>query len=147
MEARDWMELTRSQKHAGGRQHREQQSGKSEEGQPTQHPLDITTEELRKFQDENLSLAGARRVTARQPCLAVGKGFFEEDGLRYRRWTPLGRDDNMEVMQLVLSKQCWKTVVQLAHEIPLAGHMRRQGKDHPEGSTVLLPANSVPGCG
>ena len=62
-------------------------------------------------------------MAAGQPCLAVGKGFFEEDGLLYRRWTPPGRDDSMEVKQLVLPKRCWKTVLQLAHEIPLAGHM------------------------
>ena len=123
MEAQERMELTRSQKRAGRRQHREQQSGKSEEDQPTQHPLDLTTEELRKLQQEDLSLAGARRVAAGQPCLAVGKGFFEEDGLLYQRWPPPGRDDSMDVKQLVLPKQCRKTVLQLAHEIPLAGHM------------------------
>ena len=29
----------------------------------------------------------------------------------------------MEIEQLVLLRDCWKTVLQLAHEIPLAGHM------------------------
>ena len=122
VEARERAELTRSQKRAGQCQHREQ-SGNQEEVSHTQHPLDLTMEELRKLQVEDVSLAGARRVAAGQPCLAVGKGFFERDGLLYRRWTPPGRDESMEVEQLVLPKQCRKTVLQLAHEIPLAGHM------------------------
>ena len=42
----------------------------------------------------------------------------------YRRWVPPGMDsDEMAVEQLVLPLQCRKTVLKLAHEIPLAGHL------------------------
>ena len=52
--------------------------------------------------------------------------FFKHDGLIYRRWTPPGRDDEMGVEQLVLPKVCQKAVLELAHEIPLAGHMGKE---------------------
>ena len=43
------------------------------------------------------------------------------------RWTQAGADDpDMEVEQLVLPRQCRKAMLQLAHQIPLAGHLRRQ---------------------
>ena len=47
-------------------------------------------------------------------------------GLIYWRWTPPGCDEEMGVEQLVLPKVCRKAVLELAHKIPLAGHM---GKD------------------
>ena len=52
--------------------------------------------------------------------------FFKRDGLLYRRWRPPGRSEEYEWEQLVLPKQCRKTVLELAHDIPMAGH---QGRD------------------
>ena len=56
----------------------------------------------------------------------AGTGFFEREGLLYRRWTPRGRDEDMAIEQLVLPTPCRKTVLQLAHELPLAGHMGKK---------------------
>ena len=54
----------------------------------------------------------------------AGVGFFKKQGLLYWCWTPPGRDaDEMSVEQLVLPRQCRETVLQLAHKVPLAGHM------------------------
>ena len=50
-----------------------------------------------------------------------------QDGVIYRRWVPRGQDETeMAVEQLVLPPKCRPTVLQLEHDIPLAGHM---GKD------------------
>ena len=50
--------------------------------------------------------------------------FSKRDGLLYRLWMPPGRDDPaMGVEQLVLPLQCSKMVLQLAHDVPLSGHL------------------------
>ena len=70
-----------------------------------------------------MTLENVRKAVRGEVCSA-GVGFFEREGLVYRRWTPPGRDvDGMSVEQLVLPVQCRRTVLQLAHEIPLAEHM------------------------
>ena len=52
--------------------------------------------------------------------------FYEKDELLYRRWIPPYRSDDMAVELLILPVQCCHGVLQLAHTIPLAGHL---GKD------------------
>ena len=40
------------------------------------------------------------------------------------RWsTPAGRGEEREIEQLILPKRCRRTVLKLAHEIPIAGHL------------------------
>ena len=59
----------------------------------------------------------------------TSRQLYEKDGLLYRRWMPPHRCcDGMEVEQLILPVQCRSRVLQLqlAHNIPLAGHL---GKD------------------
>jgi len=57
----------------------------------------------------------------------AGTGFFYQDGVIYRRWVPREQyETERAVEQLVLPQKCRPTVLQLAHDIPLAGHM---GKD------------------
>ena len=54
----------------------------------------------------------------------AGGGFFEQDGLLYRRWIPPGRGgEDMAMEQLVLPASCRQAVLNLAHKIPFAGHM------------------------
>ena len=80
-------------------------------------------EELKKLQDEDPTLSAIQKATSEDVCTA-GVGFFKEGGLLYRRWTPPGRDEGeMLIEQLVLPQQCRETVLQLAHKVPLAGHM------------------------
>ena len=61
----------------------------------------------------------------------IGKGdgtkarYFEQKGLLWRRWNDQTHSEE-EVRQLVLPTQCRKAVLQLAHEIPLSGHLRKK---------------------
>ena len=54
----------------------------------------------------------------------AGEGFFEWDGLIYRRCTPAGMDEGETSIDQ--SASCRKAVLQLAHAILLAGHMGRK---------------------
>ena len=112
--------LSRRQKRAGRAQFRKEEG---EESTTAYHPLDLTSEELKQLQEEDESLEEAWKA-AQGRANSAGSGFFEREGLLYRRWVPLGRDgEDMAVDQLVLPRQCRGTVVQLAHAIPMAGHM------------------------
>ena len=103
------------------------QRGQVGEGdEQTRHSLDITKEELRTLQETDTTLEAVRRAASGEACSA-GEGFFRRDGLVYRRWTPPGCDtEDMAVEQLVLPLQCRQTALQLAHDIPLAGHMGKE---------------------
>ena len=52
--------------------------------------------------------------------------YFLDKGLLYRRWIPKDRGPEYSVDQLVLPFQCQKAVLQLAHEVPIAGHLGKQ---------------------
>ena len=93
--------------------------GPSEKGS---HPLDISADQLRTLQSSDMTLEAVQRAADGQPCSA-GVGFFRKDGLLYRRWAPPGRDEEMATEQLVLPTQCRKTVLEVAHDIPLSGHL------------------------
>ena len=114
--------LTRAQKKENKQKH--QQSG-STGGETPKHPLEITGEELRTLQSADTTLEACRRAADGKASTA-GAGFYWKDGCLYRHWTPPGRDDqDMSVEQLVLPLQCRRTVLQVAHEIPLAGYLGR----------------------
>ena len=49
--------------------------------------------------------------------------FFRRGGLLYRRWTPAKRRVEREIEQLILPEKCRRTVLKLAHRIPIAGHL------------------------
>eukprot|EP00731_Ephydatia_muelleri_P007554 Em0003g1802a len=61
----------------------------------------------------------------------IGKGdgtearYLEQKGLLWRRWNNQTHSEE-EVRQLVLPTQCRKAVLQLAHEIPLSGHLDKK---------------------
>ena len=46
-------------------------------------------------------------------------GYFQRDGVMYRRWVPKGRPEDAAVKQIVFPKACHKTVLHLAHTVPL----------------------------
>ena len=56
---------------------------------------------------------------------AIGVGFFKEGGLLYRQWSPHHRDKGEAIKQLVLPALCRKAVLDVAHCIPMAGHLGR----------------------
>ena len=87
-------------------------------------PPELTAEELRKLQQEDPTLEMPRKLAIGEDASADGKGFFYRDGLLLRRWIPaVGCQDDQVVEQLVLPRACRVTVMKLAHNIPMAGHM------------------------
>ena len=114
--------LTRRQKREGRREFREKERVPEK---PT-HTLDISAGELKVLQETDSSLAAVREA-ADGAVNTAGGGFFKQNSLIYRHYVPPGRNmEDMAVDQLVLPKQCRRTVLQLAHDKPMAGHL---GKD------------------
>ena len=91
------------------------------------HPaLEIGADEMKTLQAADATLNAVREAPDEHPCSA-GIGFFRRDGLLFRRWTPPGRDkQDMSVEQLVLPVQCRRTVLQVAHDIPMSGHLGKE---------------------
>ena len=92
------------------------------EGKGPVEALELSADELQRLQETDSSLAKAFEAADSRGIVA-GVGFFKRGGLLYRRWTPPNRGDEYEIEQLVLPKPCRKTVLELSHEIPLAGHL------------------------
>ena len=53
---------------------------------------------------------------------------------------PPERGEDMDIKQLVLPKECRRTVLELVHDIPLADHL---GKEKAMSAEEILLANSV----
>ena len=75
--------------------------------------LGISTEQLQQLQEEDKMLARA----------SEGENFFRHDGILYRQWLPQGQPEGSEINQIILPKQCRRSVVEIAHVVPLAGHL------------------------
>ena len=119
---REKMRLTRSQKRMNKKKY---QKDEGQEKEIPKHPLEFSLDELKVLQEADTTLEAIRKAADGCPS-AAGIGFFRRNGCLYRRWVPPGRDgDEMGVDQLVLPLQCRQTVLQLAHDIPLAGHLGR----------------------
>lgn len=103
--------------------------------------LELSPGELRELQEKDDTLTKIREA-ADGHANSAGVGFFNRDGLVYRRWTPPGRGEEYEIEQLVLPKACRKAVLALGHEIPLSWSSRC-GEDQTAYSTSLLLANSL----
>ena len=73
-----------------------------EEGSPG--TLNFLAEQLREMQQKDPSLKKTREA-AKGVQNSAGSGFFERDGLLYRKWVPPGGKET-EVEQLVLPAQC-----------------------------------------
>ena len=104
-----------------------QETEKSREGGNSEYP-DITIEDLKKLQAEDPTLAEVLRAadrSANDGNESVAE-YFRREGLVYRRWTPKGRSSTFQVEQLVLPKRCRGTVLKLAHDVPLGGHLGKE---------------------
>ena len=89
--------------------------------------LDVSPEELRRLQDHDESLSRPRLIADGAPSAAAGERFFRRDGLLYRRYSPPGADsDAYDIDQLVLPAPLRSTVLTLAHDIPMAGHLGKK---------------------
>ena len=60
----------------------------------------------------------------------------------YRHWQPL-EEGGLAIEQLVLPVTVWRTVMTVAHEIPLAGHMEGVAKTRSRSRSCYLK----PGAG
>ena len=110
---------TRRQKRLECRKHAAASGPDNLEGQLKR----LTASELKVLQQNDETLKAVRKSADGEQSTAGG-GFFKKDRVIYRRWTPPGRDtDAMTVEQLVLPSPCWRTVLEVAHQIPLAGHL------------------------
>ena len=87
--------------------------------------LGVDGNELRKLQREDETLRGVWD-SAKQPSKGENYWFYEEDGLLYRHWHPREEGEEFSVEQLIVPKQYRETVLRIAHEIPLAGHMGKK---------------------
>ena len=105
------MKLTRSQKRAKKQLHQQEMRAGAE--------LDISAVELQMLLKEDIFLANLK-VGAGEP---QETHYYLSDGLLYRHWIPRGCNVELAVDQLVLPTQCRKAVLQLAHEVPIAGHL------------------------
>ena len=83
---------------------------------PMDATLPMNTEKLKELQETDPSLTG----------MEIVPGYFQRDGVMYRRWVPKGRAEDAAVEQIVLPRACRKTVLHLAHTIPLGGHLGRK---------------------
>ena len=111
-----------------------QETKKSREGGSSEYP-DITIEDLKELQAEDPTLAEVIRaadwsVNDRKETVLAVVEYFRREGLMYRRWTSRGRRSTFQVEQLVLPKRCRGTVLKLAQEIPLGGHLGRKKTGH-----------------
>lgn len=120
---RERIKQTRSEKRRYRQKH--QKGGESSSLEKDRHTLDISAQELISLQGTDPTLVEVRKA-AKSYSSSAGVGFFEKNGLIYRHWIPPGRGtEDMAVDQLVLPQQCRSTVLDLAHRIPLAGHLGR----------------------
>ena len=62
------------------------------------------------------------RISIEESEAQEGIGFFSKEGLLFRRWIPRRREGT-KVEQLVLPTCCRSAVIQIAHSIPLGGHL------------------------
>ena len=109
--------LSRSQKRAQRRIHRP-----AVEDQLSSGPLDMSAEELKQLVKLDPSLKNLKFTGTEEDMTH----YYLDKGLSYRRWIPKVRGPEYAVDQLVLPFQCHKAVLQLAHEVPIAGHLGKQ---------------------
>lgn len=94
--------------------------------------MDISADKLQWLQEHDSTLANIRQMVADEARKGEDSEYFKRDGLLCWRWAPYGRKE-FEIEQLVLPKQLRRTVLELAHEIPLAGHL---GKEKTRGRVL-----------
>ena len=77
--------------------------------------------ELQQLQKTDESLA-TLQAEAGDPATNT---VFWKDGILYRKWLPGGQEDR-EVEQVLLPRSCRRTILEMAHGVPMGGHMGRK---------------------
>ena len=95
----------------------------------TLDPCCVGPETVVKWQQEDPTLEKARELASRDSPAKDENGervfFYYKDGMLYRSWSPKGDNagDLRQCTQLVLPQQARTTVLNLAHDVPTAGHL------------------------
>ena len=84
--------------------------------------LDLSAGELRELQEKDDTLVKIREA-AEGHAIYAGVGFFKQDGLVYRRSTLPGCCEEYEIETARFTQSMQKSMLELGHEIPLAGHL------------------------
>ena len=85
--------------------------------------LQATPEQLRDWQQTDPTLGKVRELASSKAGEKPGGAtFFYHGGLIYRKWSPKNRDA-LSWDQLVLPQQCRQLVLNIAHDLPTAGHL------------------------
>ena len=86
--------------------------------------LEANADNMRQWQATDPTLAKARDGVKEEES-DDRVGFYYQNGLLYWKWRPEGSavGDVRTCKQLVLSQQCRQAVLQLAHDVPMVGHM------------------------
>ena len=88
----------------------------SRKKRPPVEGLAVTPQELQQLQESDCSLAHVSDFP----------GYFRRDGIMYRQWVPRGQQKQDAIEQIILPKECRRAVLQLAHTIPLGGHLGKK---------------------
>ncbi len=103
---------------------------RSEDSDINRHEMDISASEMKVLQATDPTLREVR-IAVKERDSVSGVRFFSRDGLMYRRWIPRDRaGGGLEVKQLILPRSCRHTVMEVAHSIPLGGHLGKNKTTH-----------------
>ena len=111
-EVKDRVKKTKSEKRVHNRQRLEDEQ---------RHWLEMSGEELKEAQQTDDTLDGVRETLVLAETAKEGK-CYEKEGMLYQRGRVIGGKTEA-VEQLVLPRCCRQLVFELAHTIPLAGHL------------------------
>ena len=88
--------------------------------------LQISKDELAKLQRDDPSLSNIWDKVSTGDCASTDNCMYSvKDGLLYRHWQSKA-EDHLAVKQIVLPLKCRSSVLELAHDIPMAGHLGRK---------------------
>ena len=96
-------------------------------------PMGFSTEELKHQQREDKSLSNIHRfVDVPTDTPMVTACFRWKEGMLYRQWHPRGSKerDVRQVEQIVLPMSYRRKVLEIAHSVPMAGHLGQRKTAH-----------------
>ena len=96
---------------------------KTQEGIRREGP--VSRERLQELQRSDVSLEGPRKA-AEEHLPEEEREFSWQGGTLMRRWRPPNQGEVAEVEQVVLPQECRRSVLDIAHTIPIAGHLGRK---------------------
>ncbi|XP_072030629.1 uncharacterized protein [Amphiura filiformis] len=84
--------------------------------------LNIDPEKLAQLQQADPSLAGIKdRLVSEKNVATESTCYYMKKNIMYRKWT--SQKNASEFHQVLVPKQCRKDIMQLGHDVPIAGHM------------------------